>query len=56
MSRETIRDVILRVSRELGLGVNDIILFGSRARGLGILGPTVIGMFWWFSLGHWRGR
>ncbi|CAD5244202.1 nucleotidyltransferase domain-containing protein [Thermococcus camini] len=33
MSRETIRDVILRVSRELGLEVNDIILFGSRARG-----------------------
>ncbi|NJE10286.1 nucleotidyltransferase domain-containing protein [Thermococcus sp. MAR1] len=33
MSREAIRDVILRVSRELGLEVNDIILFGSRARG-----------------------
>jgi len=33
MSREIIRDVILRVSRELGLEVDDIILFGSRARG-----------------------
>lgn len=33
MSRETIRDVILRVSRELDLEVDDIILFGSRARG-----------------------
>ncbi|ASJ12451.1 nucleotidyltransferase domain-containing protein [Thermococcus thioreducens] len=33
MSREAIRDVILSVSRELGLEVNDIILFGSRARG-----------------------
>ncbi|WP_456422562.1 nucleotidyltransferase domain-containing protein [Thermococcus sp.] len=33
MSREAIRDVVLSVSRELGLEVNDIILFGSRARG-----------------------
>jgi predicted nucleotidyltransferase len=33
MSLEIIRDVILRVSRELGLEVDDIILFGSRARG-----------------------
>gem|GEM_PF-3223177 len=33
MSRETIRDVILRVSRELALGVDGIILFGSRVRG-----------------------
>ncbi len=33
MSREIIRDVILRVSRELGLEVEDIILFGSRVRG-----------------------
>ncbi|QDA31493.1 nucleotidyltransferase domain-containing protein [Thermococcus indicus] len=33
MSREIIRDVILKVSRQLGLEVNDIILFGSRARG-----------------------
>ena len=33
MSSELIRDVILRVSRELGLEVDGIILFGSRARG-----------------------
>jgi len=33
MSSELIRDVILRVSHELGLEVDEIILFGSRARG-----------------------
>jgi len=33
MSSELIRDVILRVSRELDLEVEEIILFGSRARG-----------------------
>ena len=33
MNSELIRDVILRVSRELDLEVEEIILFGSRARG-----------------------
>ncbi len=32
MSREIIRDVIIKIMRELGLGVEDIILFGSRVR------------------------
>ncbi|CAI1493571.1 Nucleotidyltransferase [Thermococcus nautili] len=33
MSSELIHNVILRISRELGLEVDEIILFGSRARG-----------------------
>ena len=33
MSEKTIRETVERVSRKLGLSVEEIILFGSRARG-----------------------